>query len=302
MQIVAQHGSGNLANLYVGELDDGSRIEFVESVQPPVPLSDKWVHVVSTLKGCPINCAICDAGGSYSGKLAAAEIVAQVDYLVRTRFPDGFPVTKRLKVQFARMGDPALNDAVLEAMEILEERYGEFFFPSISTIAPATCDPFFRRLLELKKRLFGPRFQMQFSLHTTDEGRRQELVPARTWTFAQMGSYGQRFHASGERKVTLNFAAPAGYPLDPSALLEHFSPEHFAVKLTPVNPTDKVLARGLVSRIDPGREDDCRALVQRFQAAGYKTILSIGELEENRIGSNCGMYVSRPALAREAVC
>ena len=117
-----------------------------------------------------------------------------------------------------------------------------------------------------------------------------------------MGSYGRRFHLAGERKVTLNFAAPTGYPLDPGALLDHFPPAHFIIKLTPVNPTDKVLRQGLVGRIDPTRRADCHTLVDRFEEAGYTTILSIGELEENRIGSNCGMYVSRLDQAREAIC
>lgn len=302
MQIVARHGNSELAALYVGQLDDGSRIEFVESVQPPVPRDQKWVHVISTLKGCPFNCTICDAGGDYRGKLSTAEIIAQVDYLVKSRFPGGRPQTGRLKVQFARMGDPALNSNVLEALVDLEERYGQLFFPSISTIAPRAGGEMLERLLELKSRLFAERFQMQFSLHTTDERRRRELVPSQTWSFAEMGDYGSRFHRAGERKVTLNFAAPTGYPLDPAALLNHFSPEHFVVKLTPVNPTDKVLKQGLVSRIDPSHGADCRALVKRFEAAGYTTILSIGELEENRIGSNCGMYISRLQQASEAVC
>jgi len=26
---------------------------------------------------------------------------------------------------------------------------------------------------------------------------------------------------------------------------------------------------------------------------GYEVILSVGELEENKIGSNCGMYIQR---------
>jgi len=33
-------------------------------------------------------------------------------------------------------------------------------------------------------------------------------------------------------------------------------------------------------------------LVERFEGLGYETILSIGEVRENAIGSNCGMYVT----------
>ncbi len=302
MQFVTQHGTSQLATVHVARLVDGSHIECVESVQPPVPRSEKWVHIISTLKGCPISCAICDAGGSYLGKLSCAELVGQVDHLVTTRFPDGRPLTRRLKVQFARMGDPALNPAVLEALEQLADRYESILFPSISTIAPAGCDAFLERLLTLKERRFGSRFQMQFSLHTTDEGRRPELVPARTWSYARMAEYGNRFHGVGERKLTLNFAPPKGYPMDAIALRRVFDPAHFAVKLTPVNPTGKATSSGHTGAIDPADPAACQRLAATFEEAGFDTILSIGELEENRIGSNCGMYVSRMLGSKEAAC
>jgi hypothetical protein len=32
-------------------------------------------------------------------------------------------------------------------------------------------------------------------------------------------------------------------------------------------------------------------VADRFRMAGFETILSIGETDENRIGSNCGMRV-----------
>ncbi|MBD3871329.1 MAG: hypothetical protein IFK91_00230 [Acidobacteria bacterium] len=36
----------------------------------------------------------------------------------------------------------------------------------------------------------------------------------------------------------------------------------------------------------------CEAVAERFRDVGYETIVNIGELEENAIGSNCGMYVT----------
>ena len=107
-----------------------------------------------------------------------------------------------------------------------------------------------------------------------------------------MAGWGDRFHRPGDRKVTLNFAAAQGLPLDPDALLRHFSPERFAVKLTPINPTSSSREAGLAGAIDPGDEAGCRRIAAGFEARGYQTILSIGELRENAIGSNCGMFVA----------
>jgi len=146
--------------------------------------------------------------------------------------------------------------------------------------------------LEIKRRYYPRgRFQLQFSLHTTDEGARRRLVPARTWTLAEMAAYGDTFFSPGDRKVTLNFAPARTLPLEPECLTPHFSPERFLIKLTPINPTRMAERSGLEGLIDPCDEEGNALVAERFRSAGYETILSIGELAENEIGSNCGMHV-----------
>jgi 23S rRNA (adenine2503-C2)-methyltransferase len=296
LEIVSRTPPNDLARVFVARLADGALVEMVESVQPPVPREQKWVLIVSTLKGCPIRCVICDAGGRYRGKLTAAEIVAQVDTLVATRFSLGDVVpVRKVKVQFARIGEPALNDAVLDALEILDERPDlPGFFPSVSTIAPAGRDGFFDRLLAIKRRRFGNgRFQLQFSIHTTDEQVRRRLVPVQTWSFARIAEYGQRFVENGDRKITLNFAPARGLPLDPEAVARTFSPRHFLIKLTPINPTRAARESGLTGLIEPCDEAACNEVAEGFRRAGFQALVSIGELEENQIGSNCGMHLAR---------
>ena len=297
--VVRSAGDRSLATVHVLELADGSLVECAESVQPPIPRRDKWVLIVSTLKGCPVGCPICDAGGRYDGPLSSDEMLGQIDYLVRERFPDAQLPVARLKVQFARMGDPAFNEDVLDVLRRLPARFdGPCVMPSISTIAPASCDRFFDGLTEVKRMFYSEgRFQLQFSIHTTDEAARRTLVPVRGWSFAEMGAYARRFMSPGDRKITLNFAPAKGYPLEPQALLKHFPPEHFLVKLTPINPTAAAARSGLEGLIDPGNQTATEAVVESFRSAGYETILSIGELKENDIGSNCGMYVGRPRVA-----
>lgn len=294
MEVLYTCGDEELARVFVARLADGSLVEFVESVQPPVPREEKWVLIVSTLKGCPVGCPMCDAGGHYRGKLTSGEILAQIDYLVRRRHPDGRVPVPKFKVQFARMGDPALNDGVIEVLRALPRRYeAPGLMPCISTIAPAGRDSFFEELIRVKRRYYRGRFQMQFSLHTTDEARRAELIPARTWSFARMAEFGERFFEEGDRRIALNFAPAVGYPLEPEALLEHFPPRAFMVKLTPINPTMAAARSGLRGLVDPADPAAAWSLAGRFRVAGYETVLSIGELRENAIGSNCGMYVAR---------
>lgn len=293
-------GNDDLARVFVGTFEDGASVEFVESIQPPVRRDDKWVLIVSTLKGCPVGCPICDAGETYEGPLSADQIMAQIDHLITSRYPERHVPVRKLKIQFARMGEPAFNDAVLDVLEQLPHRFdAPGLFPCISTVAPAGRERFFQRLLDIKQRLYPKRFQLQFSLHTTDEEARRRLVPARTWTFAEMAAYGRRFRQHGDRKITLNFATPAGYPLEPEVLGRAFSRRDFFIKLTPVNPTSRALASGLAGAIDPTNPAAQKQLQASFENEGFETLVSIGEPDENRIGSNCGMYVSSSKGSRE---
>jgi len=390
MKIVARTGSDDIAMVYVAETDNGRQVEFVESVQPPIPREKKWVLIISTLHGCPVGCRFCDAGNLYRGKLTKEEMLEQIDYLVRNRFPvrkdpngmgpggnnrnerkngnggnggndrnewrngnggndgndrnewkkgsgnggnnrnewkngnggndgndrnewrngsgnggngitDGngrndeagaklqVPVEK-FKIQFARMGEPAFNENVLDVLSELSGLYeAPGLMPSISTIAPRGTDAFFERLLEIKNRHYNGRFQLQFSIHTTDGRLRDWLMPVKKWDLGKISEYGERFHSDGNRKITLNFALAEKMPVDPSVLLGHFDPGKFLVKITPVNPTYRARENEITSHILPGKER--YGIIDALRDAGYEVILSIGELEENHIGSNCGQHV-----------
>jgi 23S rRNA (adenine2503-C2)-methyltransferase len=164
--------------------------------------------------------------------------------------------------------------------------------PSISTIAPHGTGEFFDRLIGVKNRLYANgRFQFQFSIHTTDVALRDMIIPVKKWSFADMAAYGERFYRTGDRKVTLNFALADGNPADPDVLLRYFDPARYLVKITPVNPTSHAVENGLASHVDPNRPETAKVLAQNIADAGYQVIVSIGEAEENKVGSNCGQYV-----------
>ncbi len=303
MKVHASAGSEAIAMVYIVETSTGHLVECVELVQPPLPREKKWVLLVSTMFGCPIGCLMCDAGGYYHGKPTKEEIFAQVDFLVEKRFPDGHIPSEQFKIQFARMGEPSLNLQVLDVLQELPQRYhAPGLMPSISTVAPAGTERFFNRLLEIKREHYGGgRFQFQVSLHTTDISLRDQFVPVKKWSFSQIGAYGERFYAAGDRKITLNFALARGMPVDPQILLRFFDPDRFLIKITPLNPTYRARENDLVSYIDPLSAEQKYEIVQALQDSGYQVILSIGETEENYIGSNCGQYLRRHLSAEEPI-
>jgi 23S rRNA (adenine2503-C2)-methyltransferase len=297
LEILSRRGEDGLAFVYIARTGGKRKghIEFVESLQPPLPREKKWVLIVSTMEGCPVGCPICDANSQPGAPLSVAQILAQIDHMVSGRYPDGEIPVEKFKVQFARMGDPALNPAVIEVLETLPALYrSPALMPCVSTIAPRKGIRFLERLIRTKNDLYpGGRFQMQFSVHSTSERQRDFLMPYPKMTLGEIAGYGNRYFADGDRKITLNFATPRGFEIDTGKMRSLFSPERFLIKITPVNPTRNQKAHRLESLIIGERPEEAVPLVSSFEEAGFDVILSIGELGENAIGSNCGQFITR---------
>ena len=303
MKVFAETGDVNIAIVYMADLGNDKIIEFVEALQPPYSRNERWILMVSTLFGCPVKCMICDAGGQYQGKPDAQQILDQIDFMVDRWFPDRVIPCEKFKIQFARMGEPALNPAVLDVLGLLPSHYiAPGLIPSISTIAPHGSELFFERLLEIKDRLYpGGKFQLQFSLHSTNQSQRDKLIPVRKWNFSQMAIFGDRFIKKGDRKITLNFALAENMEIEQSVLLDYFDPQKYLLKITPVNPTCQAVKNGLLSYLDPNNPGEKIELVNKLNACGYDVIVSIGEVEENQIGSNCGQYVLNFLQSQNAI-
>ncbi|TRZ66351.1 radical SAM protein [bacterium] len=290
MNVLYKTGKDDLSIVYVADFGEGKLVEFAESLQPPLPREKKWVLLLSTLFGCPVKCKFCDCTNGFRGQLSEEEIFSQIKFMINKRFPDGNVLTEKFKIQFARMGEPALNDNVIP---VLKKLPGELnctnIYPSISTIAPAGREKFFDDLLSVKKSLYNNKFQLQFSIHTTDVKKRDWLIPVKKWGFDKIAEYGNDFYNIRGRKITLNFALANGMPIDTKVLENYFSPDKFLVKITPVNPTYKAELNNIKSNEVFSRWQEIK---NEIESAGYDVILSLGEPEENQIGSNCGQYVS----------
>lgn len=290
MEIIARTGNNELANVYVAKTDSGKYIEFVESVQPPFSREEKWVLIISTLSGCPISCSFCDCGKFYKGILTKDEILEQIDFLVSSRFKNKEVLVKKFKIQFARVGEPSFNPNVLDVIEELRYRYIALgILPSLSTVAPIGRDKFFQDLLKIKKQNYQTNFQLQFSIHSTDDIQRDKIIPIKKWNFNKIADYGLSFFNEGGRKITLNFALAKDSILDIMTLKRYFNPEVFLIKITPINPTYSSKDNGIKSLITP--KQSCEETINKLKNEGFEVILSIGEWEENEIGSNCGQYI-----------
>jgi 23S rRNA (adenine2503-C2)-methyltransferase len=297
MKVRAKAGDDNLATVYIAENEKGNVIEFAQSLQPPFPREKKWVFLISTLYGCPVKCDFCDAGGFYSGKLSKDEIMFQINYLLKEYDADKFNCEK-LKIQFARVGEPSYNEAVIEVLKEIKFNIKKHnLYPSLSTVAPASCALFFEKLAEVKKALYPKTFQLQFSIHSTDAEVRDKIIPVKKWSFKEIADYGEKFYGEGGRKITLNFIYNPDFKSDADVIKKYFSPDKFLIKITPVNPTYKAVSNKLVAGFYY-KEDVWFELLRK---EGYEVIISVGELEENKIGSNCGQHITNYLRNKEKI-
>ncbi len=296
MKIIEQRQAPGLATLYLAELSEGRRIEFVDTLEPEVPKTSKWVMMISTQVGCAVGCRMCDAGAfGYQGNLSAAEMLDQVRCIV-ARNPDlDARRHPKLKVHFARMGEPSLNPAVLEALRLLAWEFsGPGLIASISTVAPKSpaLASWFEELIRIKDECYPQgRFQLQFSLHATDEAVRREIVPIKKWTLEEVADYGRRFVKPGDRKVTLNFAPGPGESLDANRIAEVFDPKFFLIKVTPINPT-LAAQRSRTTHVWAQAPESVRQAAAALQARGFEVILSPSYPEEIESETSCGQLWS----------
>jgi 23S rRNA (adenine2503-C2)-methyltransferase len=291
MKVVLEKGLDELATVYVSvhRGDDRYMLEFVDSLSGSESIEEKWVIVASSQFGCPVGCLMCDTKDYFEGNPTSEELISQVDHLVRKRFPDGSIPVKKWKVQFARMGEPALNINVVSAIEEIAQRYdAPGFMPCISTTAPSGADEFFEELKRLNHTFFKGNFQLQFSIHSTDEGQRDLIMPVNRWSLERIAEYGKEFYVGG-RKISLNFALAPGNELDPERIAGIFPPDVFMIKLTPVNPTEHALSNRMVRE---GLTEDEVPQIDTLRKLGFDVVLSIGDPRENHIGSNCGQLAA----------
>lgn len=295
-----------VAELYAAERRDDPtrRVEFIDALDPGIPREKKWVAMVSTQFGCCVGCAMCDAGERrFRGNVPAEDLLEQVRRILGAH-PETDPRSVAMfKLHFARMGEPTFNPGVLEAIETLAKGGAlPGLVPSISTVGP-DCPPsadFLEELRRLKDRHFkGGRFQLQFSVHTTDPVQRRALIPIRTWGLERVGSFARRWVKAGDRKVTLNFVSSPDLVVDPGVLAAACRPEDCLVKLTPTHPTKRAARNGLVDDWSRAPER-VRERAAAFEAAGYKVIINAPWPEETAGGVSCGQVAASVAPAPAA--
>ena len=195
---------------------------------------DRWMIGVSVMSGCPVRCKFCATGQLKKWRpLTAEEIVAQVDFVVGRNQPNAengyFEPDKafEFKINYTRMGEPFLNiEEVRRAIQIIDKKYRRAqVHHYVSTIGIEGSD----------YRWIQANITLQISLHSLDPLRRNWLIPYKKKMpipmlgLARTGSF---------LKTTLNLTLVDELDFDIDALRRQFDPEHFFIKLSPINPNE----------------------------------------------------------------
>lgn len=195
--------------------------------------AERWMIGVSVMSGCPVHCQFCATGQMKRCRnLTADEIVGQLIWALSQHHQLKFSDALEHKVNYTRMGEPFLNiTAVREAIATIDRDHpGTHHY--VSTIGVAGSD----------FSWITGNVSLQLSVHSLDEDRRNELIPMkRKMTLEELG----QIRTSSNLKTTVNMTLVDTSDFDIERLRQIFDPEHFFIKLSPINPNNVSEANGL---------------------------------------------------------
>jgi len=202
--------------------------------------NDRWMVGVSVMSGCPVRCKFCATGNMKEWRnLSAIEIADQTYFVVKNN-PSFDPLnSKEFKINYTRMGEPFLNiESVKNAIYAINSRYPNTHH-FVSTIGIRESDFSWIR----------DNISLQISLHSLDETRRNELIPYKNkMSIEELG----KIRTNSNLKTTLNLTLVDEDDFDIEVLKKYFDPEHFFIKLSPINSNEYSVGNDLGDGIIKG--------------------------------------------------
>lgn len=199
--------------------------------------SERWMIGVSVMSGCPVGCKFCATGKLKKWRnLSYREIVQQVLFVLSKNPNYDCTRSKEFKINYTRMGEPFLNishvkyaieeiNRNFEYSQSLSGLFNNKVHHYISTIGVKDSD-----FSWIKDNI-----TLQLSLHSLDEERRNELIPfTKKMTIEELG----RIRTRSNLKTTLNLTLVNMADFDIDKLRQYFDPQHFFIKLSPINEND----------------------------------------------------------------
>jgi adenine C2-methylase RlmN of 23S rRNA A2503 and tRNA A37 len=187
--------------------------------------NERWMIGISCMRGCPVGCKFCATGQIRGWKnLTYREMAAQILFIVENNPKYDPKSSKEFKINYTRMGEPFLNiDEVKKVIEWIDSNVSNNTHHYISTIGIENSD----------YSWIKDNITLQISLHSLNDEKRNWLIPFRGKD--NIEKLGQ-IRTKSNLKTTLNLTLVDEEDFDIVELNKYFDPNHFFIKLSPINP------------------------------------------------------------------
>jgi len=162
---------------------------------------EKLIINLSTEQGCSMNCSFCECWrNGAKGNVPLIGFRSNLNSLCRFVSDDiGITKVDRVKVYFARCGEPTLNNDIFPFVEEYMESIIRYhistreIFPLISTIFPVTeseqSEKFLIRWAYYKKYKMNGRAGLQFSINSSDDYQRNKMFGGKVQCLKSLSSF-----------------------------------------------------------------------------------------------------------------
>lgn len=280
----------NIKADFMGLSRDIERIQHSETL----PLTEKWVIMISSQYGCSMNCKFCDVPRVGPGINATwDDMVLQI--IAGLNLHPEINYTERLNIHFARMGEPTWNPEVLKCAEFLPDTLYPYIgdsliHPIISTMMPKRnkdLEKFLVAWMGIKNDIYLGNAGLQLSINSTSDKEREEMFSGNSLSLAEISEIGKRLPFPKDRKITLNFAV-AGYEVDAEKLRSLFDPEKFIVKLTPMHKTRAATENDIETEGDYTTLHPYSDIEEKLKAVGFDVLVFLASEDEDLGRITCG--------------
>lgn len=261
-----------------------------------VSIEDKWLIAISTQYGCPQKCKFCLVPSlPFRGNLSRDDMWEQLEFVFAQK-PE-VTTCKKIKVGFARMGEPQYNWMnILQVMrEMKNYKEGFNFLPCYNTILPkviingkSPIEVLKEEVMSVKDYLDGF-LHIQISTNSTNENQRRDLFGgADVVTIDEMKREFNNIK-NNNRLITLNFICGDKWEINPE-ILYGLNPSVFCIKLTPLNINPATVKNKLEDAIK-WNWDNMYKIKDKLSTYGLTTIIDVAAMCE--LDLCCGNLVQQ---------
>lgn len=218
--------------------------------------AERWMIGVSTMSGCPVKCKFCATSKLKKCRnLTYAEIVQQIVFVLEKNGKLNMELDEKgemivaplssqeFKINYTRMGEPFLNiENVRKAITLFDDMMrGTRVHHYLSTIGINGSD-----FSWIKDNI-----TLQFSVHSFDDEYRDWLIPyPHKMSLEEIG----QVRTQSNLKTTINLTMARPEDFDIELMKKWFDPEHFFVKVSPINENETSKANkmgaGIINQIN----------------------------------------------------